>query len=256
MRKTLKGGSLKGPIMKPDLTSFPMRSFTASGSAWADWRLLQMWFWESAHSTPGLKPWLRPYRRYSQNSLSGWWVSSVGNFNIFYSQLWTLGIRRERGLHRRNCRCRGSNIVVWWISGYWTKSMTACCPPRMELVVRGLNMRRLLVLGRSWWTSRRWVLGMEWQRDWSVGNSWWSGQLTGTRHMQCSCNLGTPCCGDLGRERPSRGIGSTAQLGRRTLRRTVCGTWRSALLRRTTRVRLWWPGSRWARVACEGRLSI
>ncbi len=26
MRKILKGGSLKGPIMKPDLTSFPMRS--------------------------------------------------------------------------------------------------------------------------------------------------------------------------------------------------------------------------------------
>ncbi len=41
-RKTLKGGSLKGPIMKPDLTSSPMRSFTTSGSAWADWRLLQM----------------------------------------------------------------------------------------------------------------------------------------------------------------------------------------------------------------------
>ncbi len=45
MRKILKGGSSKGPIMKPDLTSFAMRSFTVSGSARADWRLLQMWFW-------------------------------------------------------------------------------------------------------------------------------------------------------------------------------------------------------------------
>ncbi len=42
MRKILKGGSSKGPIMKPDLTSFAMRSFTVSGSARADWRLLQM----------------------------------------------------------------------------------------------------------------------------------------------------------------------------------------------------------------------
>ncbi len=42
MRNISKGGSLKGPIMKPDLTYFPMRSFTTSGSARADWRLLQM----------------------------------------------------------------------------------------------------------------------------------------------------------------------------------------------------------------------
>ncbi len=35
-RKTSKGGSLKGPIMKPDLTSFSMSSFTTAGSAWAD----------------------------------------------------------------------------------------------------------------------------------------------------------------------------------------------------------------------------
>ncbi len=126
----------------------------------------------------------------------------MGNFNIFYSQLWILGIRRERELRRRNCRYGGSDIVVCRIYGYWTRSMAACCPPRMELVVHGLSMRRLLVLGRNWWTLRRWVLGMEWQRDWSVGNSWWSGRLTGTRRMQCSCNLGTPCCGDLGRERP------------------------------------------------------
>ncbi len=42
MRKISKGSSLKGPIMKPDLTSFPMRLFMTSGSAWADWRLLQM----------------------------------------------------------------------------------------------------------------------------------------------------------------------------------------------------------------------
>ncbi len=36
MRKTLKGGLSNGPIMKPDLTSFFMRSSTISGSAWAD----------------------------------------------------------------------------------------------------------------------------------------------------------------------------------------------------------------------------
>ncbi len=36
MRKTSKGGSSKGPIMKPDLTSFSMSSFTTAGSAWAD----------------------------------------------------------------------------------------------------------------------------------------------------------------------------------------------------------------------------
>ncbi len=94
-----------------------------------------------------------------------------------------------------------------------------------------------------------------WLRDWSVGKSRWCGRLTGTWRTRCSCNLGTPCCGDLDRARPSKGIGSTVQFGQRILRRTVCGMCRSALLHRTTRVRLWWPDSRWARVACEGRLS-
>ncbi len=62
-RNTSKGGLSKGPIMKPDLTSFAIRLFTTSGSACADWRLLQIHFWESVHSAPGLNPWLRPDKR-------------------------------------------------------------------------------------------------------------------------------------------------------------------------------------------------
>ncbi len=73
----------------------------------------------------------------------------MGNFYIFYSQLWTLGIRHEHGLRRRNCRYGGSDIVVWCISGYWTKSMAACCPPRMELVVHGLSIDSIDLLKKN-----------------------------------------------------------------------------------------------------------
>ncbi len=63
MRKVSNGGVLKGPIMKPDSTSFLIRLSTVSGSASADWRLLLMMLCESGHVVPGLKPCLRPDNR-------------------------------------------------------------------------------------------------------------------------------------------------------------------------------------------------
>ncbi len=59
-RKTLKGGTEKGPIMKFASISFLIRISTVSGSVRADWRLGQMRFWVGRLLTPGWKPFDRP----------------------------------------------------------------------------------------------------------------------------------------------------------------------------------------------------
>ncbi len=54
--KDFEGGFIERSNHEAWFDFFPNEIFTTSGSAWADWRLLQLWFWESVHSTPGFKP--------------------------------------------------------------------------------------------------------------------------------------------------------------------------------------------------------
>ncbi len=55
MRKTLKGGMEKGPIMKFASVSFLIRRSTVSGSTRVNWRLGQVRLWEGRFFYTGMK---------------------------------------------------------------------------------------------------------------------------------------------------------------------------------------------------------
>jgi len=134
IRKCSNGSVSNGPIIKPDSISFLISSSTTSGSARADWRLSQMIFWVGWHSTPCLKPCLRPDNRSFVKLTSGWWDNSsarqelTGAFCTFIyrfqnsdmtangrgQMLWNLS--RDRG--ERRLYILASSCTDWLIT--WT----------------------------------------------------------------------------------------------------------------------------------------